>query len=208
MFFQLPHTGNKKAGRILLFRLCALEVPAKQFVRFYGIKYPIPRNRQAANPPSGETGISLGHGLSVKLFQPMKFFAIYAGLFHSPAMTKPLALVFYSNLLPGSQLANRLQDLGYRVQTVSEIATLEAAAEREKPLVLLAEISRQAEACAAIAQLKTNPATRHIPVLAFAAGQNKNLQAAAQKAGASLLASNAAVLEQLPQLLEQILQVD
>jgi hypothetical protein len=27
-------------------------------------------------------------------------------------MSKPLALVYYSNLLPGSQLTGRLQDLG------------------------------------------------------------------------------------------------
>jgi len=54
-------------------------------------------------------------------------------------MSKPLALVYYLNLLPGSQLANRLEDLGYRVQTLDSVALLPPACEREKPLVVIAE---------------------------------------------------------------------
>src|SRR5438445_9362650 len=50
----------------------------------------------------------------------VKIFAIYGRLFQAGAMTTPLALVFYENLLPGSQLVNRLQDLGYRVQTIGD----------------------------------------------------------------------------------------
>ena len=39
-------------------------------------------------------------------------------------MTKPLALVFYERLMPGSQLVNGLQDLGYRVLAITEAALL------------------------------------------------------------------------------------
>lgn len=123
-------------------------------------------------------------------------------------MSKPLALVFYSNLLPGSQLANRLQDLGYRVQNFSDAADLAPAADREKPLVVVMELAPSAEACAAIAQLKNTPSTSHIPVLAFAQTPNPELQAAAKQAGASVLAGSGAVLDQLSQLLQQILQVE
>ena len=35
-------------------------------------------------------------------------------------MSEPLAILYYSNLMPGGQLANRLQDLGYRVQTMAD----------------------------------------------------------------------------------------
>ena len=39
-------------------------------------------------------------------------------------MTQPLALVVYEKLLPGTQLVNRLQDLHYRVQAVTDADTL------------------------------------------------------------------------------------
>ena len=39
-------------------------------------------------------------------------------------MSEPLAILHYSNLMPGGQLANRLQDLGYRVQMLADMAAL------------------------------------------------------------------------------------
>jgi CheY-like chemotaxis protein len=123
-------------------------------------------------------------------------------------MSKPLALVYYSNLMPGSQLAGRLLDLGYRVQSVSDAALLPAACESEGPLVVIAELAPVAEACAAIARVKANPATQHIPVLAFARPRHAAAQKQAREAGVTLLAADAGIAEQLPQLLEQILQVE
>jgi PleD family two-component response regulator len=125
-----------------------------------------------------------------------------------PPMSKPLALVFYSNLLPGSQLANRMQDLGYRVQSVSSPTLLADACERDKPLVVLAELFPQADTCAAVAQMRANPATRHIPVLGFSPTHDAALQARAKEAGVNLVAVSTALAEQLPQLLDQILQVE
>ena len=123
-------------------------------------------------------------------------------------MSKPLALVYYSNLMPGSQLPGRLQDLGYRVQAISDADLLPAACEREMPLVVIAELAPAAEACGAIARLKANPATQHIPVLGFARARDASAQSQARQAGVSLLAAEAGMAEQLPQLLEQILQVE
>ncbi|MHB8519706.1 MAG: response regulator [Limisphaerales bacterium] len=124
-------------------------------------------------------------------------------------MTKPLALISYQHLLPGSQLVNRLQDLGYRVQTVADADKLVEEAEQAKPLVVIADLaSQKQDLCAAIGRLKKNAATKHIPVLAFAGQKNAKLQTAARAAGATLVASDTAILAQFPQLLDQVLQVE
>ena len=102
----------------------------------------------------------------------------------------------------------RLQDLGYRVQSLSEAALLPAACESEMPLVVIAELAPVVEACAAIARVRANPATQHIPVLGFARAPQAVAQAQAREAGVSLLAADAGIAEQLPQLLDQILQVE
>src|SRR6266705_1051913 len=83
-------------------------------------------------------------------------------------MTQPLALVLYEKLLPGTQLVNRLQDLNYRVQTVADAATLVECAEQGRPMLVLADLeSTRKDVCPAIARLKQNPATQHLPVVAF-----------------------------------------
>ncbi len=124
-------------------------------------------------------------------------------------MTTPLALVFYENLLPGSQLVNRLQDLGYRVQTVSDVQTLVLQALQDKPLIVVTDlVAGSADVCAVIRELKRNPETRHIPVIAFTDLKNEELQSAATTAGATMVAGNDAILDQLPELLEQALQVE
>ncbi len=124
-------------------------------------------------------------------------------------MTKPLALIVYDNLLPGSQLVNRFEDLGYRVQTVSKPKLLFEYAQREKPLVVVIDLeSHKPDVCAAIKQIKEHPVTTHIPVIAFARERSEDLQASAHAAGARLVASDTAILIHLPQFLEQALEVD
>src|SRR5436190_17832834 len=104
-------------------------------------------------------------------------------------MSKPLALVCYANLLPGSQITNRLLDLGYSVQA-TDATKLDAVAERDKPFLIVAEVARQADVCSAISKLKANANTQHIPVLAFS--ESAEL-AQARQAGASLVASSGAI---------------
>lgn len=124
-------------------------------------------------------------------------------------MTKPLALFLYEKLLPGGQLVNRLQDLGYRVQPLFDPKLLADLAQCEKPLLVLADLEPERNAvCEAIAQLRGNEVTSHIPIIAFASLRNANLQAAARTAGATLVVSDNAILLHLNQLLEQALQVD
>src|ERR1041385_563719 len=101
-------------------------------------------------------------------------------------MTTPLALVFYEALLPGSQLVNRLQDLGYRVLTHSQASTLVARARESKPFLLVMDLAtRESDLCAVLRELRQAPETSHIPVLAFSKDGQEQLRANAHAAGAT-----------------------
>jgi CheY-like chemotaxis protein len=124
-------------------------------------------------------------------------------------MTQPLALVFYEKLMPGSQLVNRLQDMNYRVQAMNDLASFQRCAQSEGPMLVFLDLeSRESDVCQAIAALKSDAHTQHVPVVAFASEQAAELQAAAQKAGAKLVVSETALLDHLPELLNQALQVE
>jgi CheY-like chemotaxis protein len=124
-------------------------------------------------------------------------------------MTQPLALVLYEKLLPGTQVVNRLQDLGYRVLTVNGVEPLLESATREKPMLVVADlVARRMNVTEAISQLRQDPATSHIPVIAFADEKNVALQTTARDAGATLVVNEAAVLTHLEQFLEQALALD
>ncbi len=123
-------------------------------------------------------------------------------------MSNPLALLYYTNLLPGSQLASRLQDLGYRVHTVDSVAALSGACEGEMPMVVIAELAPAPDVCSAVSKLKANPATQHIPVLGYTRLPAPTAQTQARESGVTLVAADSGIAEQLPQLLEQILQIE
>jgi CheY-like chemotaxis protein len=124
-------------------------------------------------------------------------------------MTQPLALVLYEKLLPGSQLVNRLQDLNYRVQAIADAGKLIECAEQAKPMLVLADLeSTRNNVCDALARLKQNPSTQHLPIIAFSSEDAAELQAAAKAGGATLIVSEAAILSHLPQFLDQALQVE
>ena len=124
-------------------------------------------------------------------------------------MTQPLALVLYEDLMPGSQLVNRLQDLHYRVQSIADAGRLSDYARSEGPMLVLADLSSsRTDVGAAIARLKQDPATAHIPVIAFAEESADALRSAGRRAGATLVVTDSAILSHLPQLLEQALQVE
>jgi PleD family two-component response regulator len=124
-------------------------------------------------------------------------------------MTQPLALVIYEKLLPGTQLVNRLQDLSYRVRAVTDSSTLVACAREEKPMLVLADLeSSRSDVCQAIAELKADASTQHIPVIAIAREGDTALTRAALKAGATLVAGENAILGHLTHYLDQALQVE
>ena len=137
----------------------------------------------------------------------LKSIAFPVRLFQGVSVTQPLALVLYKRLLPGSQIVGRLQDLNYRVQTLSDARRLVECAEQTRPMLVLADLEAKG-LCPTVSKLKQNPATQHLPVLGFGGDSRPELQAEAQKAGVTLLVSDAAVLNHLPECLEQVLRVE
>jgi CheY-like chemotaxis protein len=67
--------------------------------------------------------------------------------------------------------------------------------------------AKRDDVCRAIAALRADAATQHIPIIAFAGESAAELQAAAQKAGATLVVGATTIANYLPQLLNQALQV-
>jgi CheY-like chemotaxis protein len=119
---------------------------------------------------------------------------------------QPLALLLYEKLLPGTQLVNRLQDIGWRVQTIHDEAALTRAAEEHKPLIVFADLlSTRKNVCDGIAALRRGETTKHIPVIAFTAGQDQKIFDAAMAAGATLVVNDAALLQHLDQFIDQAL---
>lgn len=124
-------------------------------------------------------------------------------------MTKPLAIVFYERLLPGSQVVNRLTDLGYRVSTTQSTLDILTLVRNAPPMLLVADLLlRSGDFTSIIRELKADPLTAHVPILGFCDPKNKFLADAAIKAGAALVTAEKGLLDQLPQLLEYVLAVD
>ena len=124
-------------------------------------------------------------------------------------MTQPLVLLLCEKLLIGSQLATRLQDMDYRVQPVARVDSLVETAVREKPLLIIAHVETERDqVCPAIARLRANEVTAHIPIIAFTAEGREQLQATAREAGATLVVTGTGMSTHLDQLLDQALAVD
>ncbi len=119
-------------------------------------------------------------------------------------MTQPLALCLYEKLLPGTQLVNRLQDLGWRVEIIHDAAGLTRSAEEHKPLLVLADLAlTRSSVTEGLSDLRRNKNTEHIPVIAFSSDESLNGPAA--QAGATLVVGEAAILQHLNQLIDQAL---
>jgi PleD family two-component response regulator len=122
---------------------------------------------------------------------------------------QPLALILYEKLLPGTQLVNRLQDLNYRVQSISQPDQLIRAAVEFKPLLVLADLAVNTQHVnRAIQRLRQEPSTAHLPVIAFCPDQAANSKTSAPPEGATLLVGETAVLNHLPEILERALLVE
>lgn len=123
-------------------------------------------------------------------------------------MIQPLALVLYEKILPGTQVVTRLQDLRYRVKTLNDPEQLLATAAKEKPMLVLADLQPRPERVSrAVAQLKADSATQHLPVVVFAPDSSMS-EDSPKIPGAALVVSETAILNHLPQILEQALQLE
>jgi hypothetical protein len=132
----------------------------------------------------------------------------FRGRFTLAGVIQPLAVVFYERLMPGSQLVNRLQDLNYRVLSLNDATRLAATVQRESPLLLFIDLATPGDICGVISEVRSAPATAHLPVIGFAPENLPDLLDAAQTAGASIAVSETAVINHLSQLIDQALRVD
>lgn len=124
-------------------------------------------------------------------------------------VTQPLVLLLYERILPGSQLLNRFQDLGYRVQALADPALLVDTAAREKPLLAVVDMPfERGDAGAAIAALRANAATNHLPVIAITPANEKVWEERAVQAHATLVAHDNAIVPHLDRFLQQALQIE
>lgn len=122
-------------------------------------------------------------------------------------MTTPLALIYYQNPLTGNQLVNRLQDHKYRIQTVQSVKDLEVQARVAGVMLVLVDVEgANPQVTVTIRELRANPATQHIPIVAFS-GRAKDL-ASAQEAGCTLAVESTVLISHLEAVLEQALRVD
>lgn len=123
-------------------------------------------------------------------------------------MTKPLALLLHDRPMPGSELATRFEELDYRVVIIADPAELAAAAEREKPMVVVADLtSRRGDVLAAIAGLGRSGATVHVPVIAYGPREDQKLRVSVERAGARVVATDPTIVPHLAQFLAQALEV-
>jgi CheY-like chemotaxis protein len=123
-------------------------------------------------------------------------------------VTKPLALMAHERVLPGGQLVNRLQDMGYRV-TTTHLAGLTEVCHAEKPLLVIVDLMpRESDAVSVVERLKSNPETNHLPVIAYAPEKESGLIDSARKAGATLVVTDTAITTHLDRFLQQALQLD
>jgi CheY-like chemotaxis protein len=125
------------------------------------------------------------------------------------AMTQPMALIWFGKLLLGSRLTHKLEELGYRVQSLTALESLAEEAERDKPLVVLMGMDSQPERVAdAISSLKNKPVTSHLPVIAIVSAHSNASQQTALAAGAKLAVPDTVVLDYLDQFLQQALDMN
>jgi len=124
-------------------------------------------------------------------------------------MLKPLALLCCENAVLGSQLLHRLDDLGYRTETKSNVLQLVREAVFAKPLVIIMDlVGPQAGLLEAIRRLRETTDTNHIPIIGIARDPSQEFQAEAVSAGVTLVAMESGILAQLDRLLDQALAVD
>ena len=123
-------------------------------------------------------------------------------------MTQPLIVVAYEKLLPGSQLVNRLEDHGYRVKSISDVALILETVVNEKPLLVIIDMEPRVEEYAGcIAKLRSGSETSHIPIIALTEANNLETETVARRSGSTLVVSNSAILAHLEQFLQQALEI-
>jgi CheY-like chemotaxis protein len=110
--------------------------------------------------------------------------------------------------LIATQLTQRLEALRYRLHVVGKSPEMVAAARSEKAMIILADVEgNPVEVVQALAQLRADAATAHIPVIAFAREMDDQTQADLVARGATMAVNEVAILSHLAQLLDRALEI-
>lgn len=124
-------------------------------------------------------------------------------------MMNPLALLLHEKLMPGSQLVSKFETLDFRVATIAEPAELAPTALRLMPMLVVADLtSRRGDVLSAIGEMLRQGATSHVPVIAYAAREEDKVREAAERAGVRILATDATIVQHLPQFVEAALHLE
>ena len=118
----------------------------------------------------------------------------------------PLLLVVSDDLLLPSRIREAAKPLGYAVQTVSSAASAREALQKMPPprAVLVGLNARRFDPLVFIRDVKADPQTQHLLVLAFAGHVETEKHADAREAGADLVVANSSVALHLPQILAKL----
>jgi len=124
--------------------------------------------------------------------------------------TDALILLLHERVLPGGQLVNQVEDMGYKVQVISEPTELLPASLGGKPLMVMADLHGDLgpEVKRAIESLRAGEKTAHIPVIAYGVPGDPESLKSVQMPGETLVVTDAGVLAHLEQLMEQALHVE
>ncbi|MFZ4755764.1 MAG: hypothetical protein ACOYL4_07100 [Miltoncostaeaceae bacterium] len=98
---------------------------------------------------------------------------------------QPLVLALCPDLMMRSRIESGLDIAGYRLRVVGGPVRLAEALADETPACLLIDLEAGDEAVALIGRLRTDDATRDIPLAAFAGHTREDLIDAAREAGAN-----------------------
>jgi CheY-like chemotaxis protein len=113
-----------------------------------------------------------------------------------------LVLALVPDLMFATQIEQVLEHLGYAPAFVRDAAALLARAREEPPaLVLLDLAARGVDVPAVIQELKADPATGTLPIVAFGPHLDAAAVAAARAAGADTVVANSKLAFDLPGLL-------
>ena len=127
----------------------------------------------------------------------------------SSSKAQPVALVVHDRLMPGSALANRLVDRGWRVHSQSGVDGLLEWMRSNRPMLLVVQLDlRGGDVCRLIQDLRADAGLSHIAVLAYGPLANSRLRESAIAAGAQVVAADSSILDQLPSLIDTALAVD
>ncbi len=123
--------------------------------------------------------------------------------------TKPVVLVVFERLVPGSQLVQRLEKLDFDVKTIRDASEMLAAAKELKPLLLMVDLySSIVDICSCIRQIKSDPATKHLPIIAFSQDIKPDWEKEAASAGARFVLPGQALLMHLEGIIDQALEIE